>query len=134
MNYIPLLLLLLSCRTIEKNTPNPLKNTKWEHKVAEGCISYIDFETDSTYEDYDCEMSYPFSGKYQRKNDTVYLIEIDLATDLPGEKREVIKGRSKYLLSGELLQYISWEEFENKKWQTATLPPQKILYKKLNKK
>lgn len=131
MNYLLILLMLFSCNMQEKK--NPLINTKWEYKVAEGCVSYITFKADGTYEDYNCERDYPFSGKYELKKDTIYLIEIDLASDLPGEKRKVIKGRSKYLYKGESLQYVSWEDFKNEKWSDITFPPNVIFYKKVER-
>jgi hypothetical protein len=112
---------------------NPLINTKWEYKVVDGCISYIIFKTDCTYEDYNCERDYPFNGKYKLKQDTIYLTEIDLLSDLSEEKREVIKGRSKYLYKEEYIEYISWEAYENKKWSEPIKPPQKIYYKKVLK-
>ena len=131
MNYILLFFMLLSCNVQEKQGLPSLINTKWEYKVAEGCISYIAFKADSAYEDYNCERDYPFLGKYEVKNDIIYLTEIDLATDLSGEKRKVVKGRSKYLIKGEYLQYVSWEEFKDKKWLEATIPPKEILYNKV---
>lgn len=136
MNYILLSFLLLSCNAQEKQGLPSLVNTKWEYKVAEGCISYIAFKADSTYEDYNCERDYPFSGKYEIKNDTIYLIEIDLASNVPSVNKKnnykkVITRRSKLINKGKFLQYVSWEAFKNKKWSEAVTPPNEIRYKKV---
>ncbi|MBA3706139.1 MAG: hypothetical protein H0W84_09640 [Bacteroidetes bacterium] len=136
MNYLLLSFVLLSCNMQEK--ANPLVNTKWEYKVAEDCVSYITFKKDSTYENYNCEMNYPYSGKYEIKNDTIYLIEIDLASNVTSVNKKnnykkVITRRSKLINKGESLQYVSWEAFKDKKWSEATIPPKEILYKKVVK-
>ncbi len=109
-------------------------DTKWECLVYEDCISYITFKSDSTYEDYNCERDYPFFGKYEVKKDTIYLIEIDLASELPGETRKVIIGRSKYLFKEESLKYISWEDFKNDKWSNIIFLTSDIFFKKAKEK
>ena len=128
MNNLTILLLMLSCNFQEKQAVDSLINTKWQYKVADGCTSYIQFKYKGNYEDYDCERDYPFSGKYEIKKDTVYLIQIDLATDLPGEKRKVVNGRSRYLLKGKFLHYLGWEEFKDNHWSAIILPPHGITY------
>ncbi len=136
MNYLLILFLLLSCTMQERQ--NPLVNTKWEYKVAEGCLSYITFKKNGTYENYNCEMDYPYSGKYEIKNDTIYLIEIDLESNVPSVNKKnnykkVITRRSKLVNKGDSLQYFSWEAFENKKWSEPIMPPNEIFYKKVVK-
>jgi hypothetical protein len=131
MYYILLSFLLISCNLQEKQIT--LANTKWEYKVSEGCISYITFKADSTYEDYDCERDYPNHGKYEFRSDTVFLIAIDLSSDLPGKNKKIVKGRSKYIFKKESLKYICWEDFVNGKWSNITLPQNEILYMKRNK-
>jgi len=139
MNYILLCFMLLSCNIQEKQELPSLVNTKWEYKVAEGCISYIAFKADSTYEDYNCEMDYPFSGKYKVKNDTIYLIEIDLASNVPSvnEKnnyKKVIKSRTKGILKDEGLKFFDREDFIDGKWVKPDYKPtQEIFYKKVVK-
>lgn len=136
MHYIFFLLMLLSSNLHEKQ--NSLINTKWEYKVAEGCISYISFKKNGTYENYNCEMDYPYSGKYEIKNDTIYLIEIDLKSNVPSinkknNYKKVITRRSKLVNKGDSLRYVSWEAFENKKWSEPITPPNEIFYKKVVK-
>ncbi len=135
MNYMLLFIFLLSCSAPESHGLPSLANTKWEYKVAEGCISYMAFANDSTYENYDCEKNYPYSGKYEMKGDTVYLIEIDLASNVPAENeksnnKKIVTCRCKLIYKEGALQYVSWEAFENNKWLEPVFPSGEILYKK----
>ena len=133
MNYL-LLLTLFSFATQEKQ--NPLVNTKWEYKVVENCISYIIFKEDGTYEDYSCERSYHYSGRYEIKKDTITLIEIDLLSNVLSVNEENnyktgIICRNKLIYKRNFLQYISSESYdpENKKWSGDIIfPPNKIFY------
>ncbi|HRB71734.1 hypothetical protein [Flavobacterium sp. WV_118_3] len=137
MNYLLLLLTIFSFAIQEKQ--NPLVNTKWEYKFLEHCISSIIFKADGTYENYNCEMNYPYSGKYEIKKDTITLIEIDLLSNVLSVNEEnnyktrIIR-KNKLVNKGEYLQYISWEnyDYENKKWSgDVVFPPNEIIYKKI---
>ena len=133
MKYLFILLMLFSCNTQEKNL---LINTKWEYTVTKDCVSYISFMANGTYEDYDCERDYSFSGKYEITNDTIYLIEIDLESNLPDINEEnnykkVITRRITLINRGQYIQYVSWEAFENNKWLEPISPPNDIFYKKV---
>lgn len=129
-----MLLILLSCNIQDKQKPLTLANTKWEYKVAEGCVNYIYFNNDSTYEDYNCEIDYPFSGRYQIRKDTIYLIEIDLASNLPNEKRRVIKSKTKGILKNDRLKFFDRENIIDGKWiKSGTKSIEEILYKKTEK-
>ena len=115
----------------KENLPS-LINTKWEYKVAEGCINYILFKKDSTYEDYNCELDFPFRGKYQVNKDTIYLTEIGLASDLPGETRRVIKSRDKGILKNGKLKFIDGEGLVDGKWEKSDFQPtEEYLYEKV---
>jgi len=139
MKYFQLLLSLFSCIIIlcsctikEKIEFRALINTKWEYKVAEGCINYVYFNNDSTYENYNCEIDYPFSGKFQVKNDTIYLIEIDLASELPGETQKIIKSRCKGILKDGKLKFINNEDLINGKWRKSNFKTtEEIFYEKV---
>jgi len=137
MNYLLLLLTLFSYTTQEQQ--NPLVNTKWEYKFLEYCSSYLTFKADGTYENYNCERDYHYSGKYEIKKDTIYLIEIDLLSDVPSVNEENnyktgIICRNKLIYKGSFLQYVSWENYdhENKKWSgDIVFPLNKIFYIKV---
>ena len=137
MKYLVLLFLLFSCKIQEKR--NLLITNKWEYKFAEDCISNILFRADGTYENYNCERDYPYSGIYKIKRDTIYLIEIDLLSDVPSINEENnyktgIICKNKLIYKGSFLQYVSWESYdpENKKWSgDIVFPSNKIFYIKV---
>lgn len=137
MNQIIFLIIsifFLNCSSSvqQQETFPSLIDTRWESKIAEGCINYILFKKDNTYENYSCELDYPFAGKYQVQKDTLYLTEIDLASDLPGEKRMVTKARYKVVLKNEKLKFVSREELENGKWIKSNFQPsEEFLYEKV---
>jgi hypothetical protein len=96
-----------------------LVNTKWTFKIADSCTNYISFKED-TYEEYNCELDYPSTGKYSIKEDTLYLVEIDLKSNLGG-KQETVKSRSKLILLENKLLYAAKDEFREGRWQTVKL-------------
>lgn len=116
----------------QKDTFPSLINTRWEHKVIEGCVDYILFKKGNAYEDYNCEMDYPFSGKYEIKKDTLYLTEIDLASNLPGETKKITKAKYKVALQNGKLKFVSREELIDGKWEQSNFKPtEEILYEKV---
>lgn len=50
-----------------------LINTKWECKIAVGCISYYSFGTNSKSIFYSCESEDKYFGSYLVNNDTLYI-------------------------------------------------------------
>lgn len=66
---------------VEKYTGNSISqiqlatfiNTKWECKVAEGCISYYSFGTNGKSIFYSCESEDKYYGSYLVNNDTLYI-------------------------------------------------------------
>lgn len=65
-NFIVIFLcsiLCLSCKGQEKKRVE-LKGTKWECKIAEGCINIYEFKTDSTFTFSSCEMEDVYFGDY----------------------------------------------------------------------
>ena len=131
MNYLLLLLTLFSYTTQEQQ--NPLVNTKWEYTVAEGCVNYILFRANGIYENYSCEIDYPFSGTYELKGGIIYFVEIDLASNLPGETNKVVKNRMKGRVENNKLRFFDLEDFVDGKWvkpKQDSIP--EIFYKKVD--
>lgn len=66
---------------VEKHTRNSISetqlatfiNTKWECKVADGCISYYSFGTNGESIFYSCESEDKYYGNYLVNNDTLYI-------------------------------------------------------------
>ena len=72
--------LLISCNTrhkkeFKKENTLVLSNTKWECQIAENCINYYEFKSDSSYTFYSCEMEDEYFGNYYFKGDTLVLDE-----------------------------------------------------------
>jgi len=134
MKYLFLSLIIFSCNALEKKIFPSLVNTKWVCNITEECTNYIAFNKDSTYVFYSCEIDYPFSGKYEVNNDTLYLVEIDLASDVLRENiknnyKEDIKSRVKGILKDEMLKFFDKEDFIDGKWVKVKYQPSKeILY------
>jgi len=133
MKYLLILLVFLSCNV--KHQRISLVNTEWKYEFEDFCMSYITFKADNIYENYDCEWDYLFSGRYHIKNDTIYLVQFDFASDVLQENNpKVIKGRSTYLFKENYLQYLSWEDYDWKteKWtRSCIFPGTDIIYKKV---
>lgn len=130
MKYLTLFILLFFCKKQEKQGLPELINTRWEYKVAQCCTDYIFFKKDSTYEDYNCEIDFPFSGKYNVKKDTIYMTEIGLSSELPGEKRKIIKAKYKGIIINEKLKFVYVEKLEDGKWIKENTP-QGVVYEKV---
>lgn len=50
-----------------------LEGTQWEFKIADGCINYYQFKSDSNSIYYSCESIDKYYGKYYIENDTLYI-------------------------------------------------------------
>lgn len=112
--------------------PSELIDSKWEYQVVENCISYILFNEESKYDEYNCERDYNRNGIYNISNDTISLIELDLVSNLPDETRVAPIARNNYLFMGDSLKYISREVLKNGECVHIYTPSQKIVYFKHN--
>ena len=52
-----------------------LEESKWQCKIAEDCIDYLQFLSDSFFVSYSCEADFKSYGKYYVKNDTLFIYE-----------------------------------------------------------
>jgi len=133
IKYLSIVLIFISCNIRKQRIS--LVNTKWEYRFEDFCISYITFKTNNIYEEYSCELDYIFSGKYHVKNDTIYLVQIDFASDIMSKNNpKVIKGKSFYLFKKNYLQYVKWEyyDWKTKKWTgNYIFPDAEVIYKKV---
>jgi len=70
--------LFISCNTRHKKESKKenifvLSETKWECKIADGCINFYKFKSDSSFVFYSCEMEDEYFGDYYFRNDTLFL-------------------------------------------------------------
>lgn len=134
MKYVVFILLFVSvftsCRT-EVNKKNETKNqwkepsianTKWECKIAEGCVDFYDFKIDSTYLFYSCEMEDSLIGTYHFKNDTLILNEKGSIYDNNYPEGSIHRsGKKVYWLSvsGNEMIHIKMSEWINGHWEKS---------------
>lgn len=92
--FIALLLLciLFGCQNSSniKNDAKPkesfaempeLEGTQWEFKIADDCINYYQFKSDSNSIYYSCESEDKYYGKYYVENDTLFIYNFVTDTD-----------------------------------------------------
>lgn len=70
--------LFMSCNAqnkqeLKKENTLVLSKTKWECKIAEGCINFYEFKSDSSFIFYSCEMEDEYFGDYYFRGDTLIL-------------------------------------------------------------
>lgn len=135
-----------SCDAQKKNMP-VLTETKWEYQVAEGFKDYILFDKEpcgyskekesfnycekkGKYVEYSSELDYPHSGRYEVKNDTIYLTEIDLVNNLPETTETEIKVISKMILTEKGLTTIYFKRKRGDFWDEEWIKSPSIFFKK----
>jgi hypothetical protein len=81
------------------NMPS-LEGTKWQFKIADDCINYYLFKSDSNSIYYSCESDDKYYGKYYIKDDTLYIQNFVTDTDslLSSMESEHRSQRAKYKL------------------------------------
>jgi hypothetical protein len=72
------------------------ENTKWERKLNENCINYLEFKKEGIYIEYNCELGETWEGEYKIQADTIILIEKIYTSDVP-DRGTYVKNEYKYL-------------------------------------
>ena len=121
---IAFLYLFMACNTqnkqeLKRESILNLSKTKWECKIAEGCVNYYKFKPDSSYIFYSCEMEDEYFGNYNFKGDTLILDEKGSIydKDLP-EKSDCRAKRMLYktVIKNDELLFISVSDWINGEW------------------
>ena len=101
-----------------------LSKTKWECKIAEGCVNYYEFKSDSNYIFYNCEMEGDiYFGDYYFRGDTLILDRKGSIydKDLPKESiHRVARKLYKAVIEGDKLKHLSTSDWVNDKWIKST--------------
>jgi hypothetical protein len=92
------------------------------------CIDTLAFKQDGTYKQDNSELNYYFQGKYTTSKDTIFLIEYDLASNLPGEKRIVNTAISTYIYMTDSLKFISYQPIEDGQIVSTYYPENPVYY------
>lgn len=125
----------LSCNA--QNRQNiELKGTKWECKIAEGCVNYYEFKTDSNYTFHSCEMEDIYFGNYYFRGDTLILDEKGSIYDKDLPENSIHRaGRRLYekeIKDGKL-KSLSVSDWVNGKWVKSDFKfDGSYVYKKIN--
>jgi hypothetical protein len=113
----------------------PLTNTKWECKIADNCINFYDFKTDSTFIFYSCEMEDTLYGDYFFKNDTLNLDEKGSIYDnvyKQDSPHRVGRRLYKVVIRDNKIKHLYFDEWTNGKWVKSDFKlPEKLLYEKV---
>lgn len=107
-----------------------LMDSKWKKRVATDCITYLTFKKDNTYQEDNCEWGLLFEGTYKLSNDTIFLFQYGLASELPGENRIVNTALYTFLYKKDSLLFISNQLIEDDKVVSTYVPKIPIYYSK----
>jgi hypothetical protein len=91
-----------------------LTKSKWVYVFDPECY-YLIFKQDSTYKEYNCELDYFFEGKYKISKDSLFLIEYDLASQLPNETRIINTAIYTCVYRKDTLKFINRKTIEDGK-------------------
>ncbi len=96
-----------------------LEGTQWQFKIADDCINYYHFKSDSNSIYYSCESEDKYYGKYFVENDTLYIHNFVTDTDslLSPMESDHRSQQAKYKLvlkSGKLKHLERWSYSEVK--------------------
>lgn len=126
--------ILCSCgqsKTAKDNIPignvdemqiSSLANTKWECKIAEGCVNVYEFKIDSSFLFYSCEMEDSLFGEYYFKGDTLILDEKGSIYDEKYPEGSIHRiGRKMYWvnISEDKLRHLKMSEWINGKFEKS---------------
>jgi|GEM_PF-5120946 len=67
-----------------------LDNTRWEMRVDEGCVNYLEFKEKGVYHEYNCELGEEWEGEFKIISDTLILKERIYTSDIPGQGQTLI--------------------------------------------
>ncbi len=130
---ISFLYLFTSCNT---QNIQELSKTKWECKIAEDCINFYEFNSDSTFIFYSCEMEDEYFGDYYFRGDTLFLDQKGSIydKDLPKESiHRVARKLYKTVIEDDKLKHLFTSDWVNEKWVKSDFEFDDMYsYKKVN--
>ncbi len=107
-----------------------LSDTRWEYKISEDCINYLEFEQNGIYYEFNCEFGEKWEGNYQINADTLILFEITNTSNVPG-KGEKIYNEYRMLLSPKGLHVVYSRVYEDGNWKESWIKEPEIFFKRL---
>lgn len=73
MKYLLIIMISFFCLFQSCTESNSIQGTKWEYKINEESISFIEFKADGSYVEYDAEVGEHLYGRYEKTNDRIIL-------------------------------------------------------------
>lgn len=132
------MLLFVSCGSKYKQElqkGNILSGTRWECKIADGCINSYKFNSDSSFIFYSCEMEDEYFGNYYFKSDTLFIDQKGSVHDaeLPEESTERTERKLyELVIKNNELKHLSVSDWLNGKWVKSDFKfDDSYLYKKV---
>ena len=111
-------ILCLSCSAQSKERVR-LEGTKWECKIAEGCINTYEFKTDSTFTFLSCEMQDEYFGDYYFEDGFLMLDQKGSIydKDFPDSSRHRAERKLyKVEIKDDKLVHLFMKDWNNGKW------------------
>lgn len=133
--------LAMSCNAqnkqeLKKEHTLVLAKTKWECKIAEGCINFYEFKSDSTFTFYSCEMEDEYFGDYYFKGDTLVLDQKGSIYDKDLHENSIHRAERKLYkveIKDDKLKHLFMSDWINGKWVKSNFKfDDTYLYKKVN--
>lgn len=110
-----------------------LAGTKWQCKIAEGCINVYDFKNDSSYKFYSCEMEDSLYGSYFFKQDTLILDEKGSIYDTPNDENKMTRKKYYIVIKDNKLKHLKMYKWFNGKFELSNFKfDDSYSYRKVN--
>lgn len=96
-----------------------LVGTKWKCEIAEGCVNFYEFTTDSTFTFFSCEMEDQYFGNYYFEDGVLMLEQKGSVYDRYLPESSAHRAESKLYkvdVTGDKLKHISMSDWINGKW------------------
>ena len=135
------LFLITSCSTqnkqgIKEGNTLKLSKTKWECKIAEGCINFYEFKSNSSFIFYSCEMENEYFGDYYFRGDTLILDQKGSIYDKDLPEQSIHKAeRKRYeaIIKDGKLKHLFVSDWINEEWiKSEFIFDDAYLYKKVD--
>lgn len=113
-----------------------LTGTKWECKIADGCINVYEFTTENTFKFFSCEMEDEYFGEYYFKDGVLMLDQKGSIYDenLPDSSMHRAERKLyKVEIKGDKLKHLSMSNWVNGEWvQSSFKFDDNYSYQKVN--
>lgn len=103
----------------QKGAPVDLIGTTWKCEIADGCINVYDFETDSIFKFFSCEMEDEYYGSYYFKDGFLMLDQKGSIYDESFPESSIHRAERRLYrvdIKGQEFKHLSMSDWVNDKW------------------